>query len=392
MKLVQEGLADHKLSKSAVQVRAGGLDAALAFYRDNPTPNLIILESDAEPPTLLQQIDQLAEACEAGTNVLVIGAANDVGLYRELVRRGVGDYLIKPVAPHQVMDAVTNILFDPKAPPMGRLVCVIGSRGGAGSSTIAHNLAWHLGHDFEDEVVLIDMDITFGTVGLAFNVETPQGVHTALADPERLDAQLLERFLARYDDYVQLLVAPASLEAEEKIYTGALERLLELVRRRSAFVVVDVPHRWAPWTQQVLLEADEVVIVSTLDLASLRDTKNLIDRLKAKRGENASIRLVLNHVGAFKRTELAAKEFESATELKATVAIAHDPVLFGTAANNGQMAIEVSAKHKAVEAIKQLSVTVSGRQPVVKKQSFLAKLLQLKVEPILGKALKGKAS
>ncbi|MBM3491020.1 MAG: pilus assembly protein CpaF [Alphaproteobacteria bacterium] len=340
----------------------------------------------------MQQIDQLAEVCEAGTNVLVIGAANDVGLYRELVRRGVGDYLIKPIAPRQLLDAACNILVDPNAPPMARLICVIGSRGGCGASTIAHNLAWHLGHDFEDEVVLIDMDITFGTAGLAFNVETPQGVHTALADPDRLDAQLLERFLARYDDYVQLLVAPASLEAEEKIYTGALERLLDLVRRRAAFVVMDLPHRWAPWTQQVLLDADEVVLVSTLDLAGLRDTKNLIDRLKAKKGDTAGARLVLNHVGAFKKTELGAKEFETTTGLKAAVTIAHDPALFGTAANNGQMGVEVNAKHRAVEALKQLAITVSGRQPVAKKQSFLAKLLQFTLEPGFGRAPKGKAS
>lgn len=320
----------------------------------------------------------LAEVCDAGTSVLLLGEANDIALYRELIRRGISDYLVKPIAPRQIFDAVAAICIDPSAPPMGRLLAFVGSRGGAGSSTIAHNVTWQLAKTFQEEVVLIDLDVSFGTAGLAFNLESPQGVHTALSDPDRLDEVLLERFLIEYDDNIRLMMAPASLEAEDKIYMDALEKLLDLVRRRASYVVLDLPHRWSPWTQQALLDADESAIVTTLDLASLRDTKNIVDRLKQQRGENALLHIVLNHYGAFKKTELSPKDFETAIELKAAAVIPHDPSLFGTASNNGQLLGEVNARHKAVEAIAQLALAMSGRQPPKQKKGFFDTLLKAK--------------
>jgi len=373
-KLVAEGLSDRKLAKSQIKVDVGDVDEAVAYYGDNQTPNIIILDSKADGDALLANLEKLAEVCDSGTSVVVIGEANDIHLYRSLIKRGISDYFCKPFAPRQVYEAVAAICIDPNAPPLARTIAFIASRGGAGSSALSHNVAWHLGQEFHEEVVLMDLDITFGTAGLAFNVETPQGIHTALAEPDRLDDVLLERFLAEYDEYVKLLVSPAQLNAEEKMYMDALDRLLELVRRRSSFVVLDVPHRWAPWAQQLLMDADEVVVVGSLDLASLRDTKNLIERLKEKRGDSAPVHMVLNKVGAAKRTELSPKDFENATQLKPLAVVPYSPDLFGQASNNGQMIGEVNKRHRVTETIRQLAVQLSGRRPSVKKKSILSRL------------------
>lgn len=376
--VLQEGLSDRKLSRSTLETEFGGLNYAVEHYAENPTPNLIIIEADEAQPddTLLGQIDELAEVCDEGTNLLVIGHSNDISLYRELTNRGVGEYLLKPVPPRQIFEAVTGIFVDPDAPPQGRLLSFIGSRGGCGSSTIAHNVGWLLGNEYNEEVSIIDLDITFGTVGLAFNVEAPSGIQSIMGDPDRLDEQLLERFLVEYDENTRLLVSPSTLDADEKAYMESLDKLLELVRRRSSFVILDVPHRWAPWTQQVLLDADDTVVTGVMDLASLRDTKNLIDRLKAQRGENAPVHLVLNHVGAFRKTELSAKDFESALDLAPNVVLPHDPAIFGSASNNGQMLGELNGKHRAVDSLRGFALGLSGRQPTVprRKPGLLAKL------------------
>lgn len=385
-KLVAEGLSDRKLAKSQIKVEIGDVDEAVGYYGENPTPNIIILDSKADGDALLANLEKLAEVCDAGTSVVVIGEANDIHLYRSLIKRGISDYFCKPFAPRQVYEAVAAICIDPNAPPLARTIAFIASRGGAGSSALAHNVAWHLGQEFQEEVVLMDLDITFGTAGLAFNVETPQGIHTALAEPDRLDDVLLERFLAEYDEHVKLLVSPAQLNAEEKMYMDALDRLLELVRRRSSFVVLDVPHRWAPWAQQLLMDADEVVVVGTLDLASLRDTKNLVERLKEKRGDAAPVHMVLNKAGAAKRTELSPKDFENATQLKPTAVVPYNPDLFGQASNNGQMLGEVNKRHRVVEAIRQLAVQLSGRRPTVKKKSILSRLQLPKLSMAKAKA------
>lgn len=174
---------------------------------------------------------------------------------------------------------------------------------------------------------------------------------------------MLDRFLIEYDENVRLLASPSNLNTDERIMTDSLDRLLELVRRRSSFVVLDVPHRWAPWVQQVLLDADETVVVGVWDLSGLRDTKNLVDRLRGKRAETSPVHMVLNHHGAFKKTELSPKDFETAVESKHDIIIPHAPALFGTASNNGQMVGQVNSKHRAAEGMRDLAILVSVRQP-----------------------------
>jgi len=372
---VVEGLGDRRLSRSKIEARIGGIEAAIAHYQDNSTPQLVLMETNAEGADVLSELDRLAEVCDAGTNVLLVGSSNDITLYRELIRRGVAEYLVGPVAPKQILDAVTAIFEDPDSPPMGRSIAFMSSRGGGGSSSIAHNVAWHLGQEYGEEVSVIDLDVTFGTAALSFNVETQQTLEMALADTSRLDDQLLDRFLVEYDDNVHLLASPSNLDAEERLMKDSLDQLLALVRRRSSFVVLDVPHRWAPWVQQVLLDADATVLVGVLDLSGLRDTKNLVDRLRQQRGDTSPLHLVLNHHGAFKKTELSPKDFEAATGVKPDVIIPHAPVLFGTAANNGQMVGQVDAKHKSAEALRELAILVSGRQPQQKvKKGLLSQL------------------
>lgn len=130
---VIDGLGDRKLSRSNVDARMGGIDAAIAHYQDNATPQLILLESAATGQDMLGELDRLAEVCDAGTNVLLMGASNDINLYRELIRRGVAEYLVGQVAPRQILEAATTIFEDPDAPPMGRSIAFIGSRGGGGA-------------------------------------------------------------------------------------------------------------------------------------------------------------------------------------------------------------------------------------------------------------------
>jgi len=366
---IVEGLSDKKLSRSQLDVQAGGLSEAIVHYENNPTPQLLILQTNSEQAAVLDDLDRLAEVCDAGTNVILIGKANDIGLYRELIKRGVAEYLVPPIAPRDLYEVVAGIFIDPNAPPMGRMIAFMGSRGGCGSSTMAHNVAWHLSDQFTDEdVTIVDLDLNFGTAALAFNVETQQTVDQILADASRLDDVLLERYLVEIDDNLRLLAAPASLDVSDSVVGDAMTTMLDMLRRRSNYVILDLPHHWAPWTQQLLLDADETVITAALDLAALRDTKNMLDRLKQQRGDSGPVHMVLNHEGAFKKTELSPKDFENATDLQPDVRVPHDANLFGGANNNGQMVGQVNARHKASEALRDLAVNVSGKQAAMKKK------------------------
>ena len=357
------------MSRSNLTIHEGGIEAALAHYSENATPQLLILEIGDSGEVALGQLDTLAEVCDAGTNVILIGQTNDILLYREMMKRGVAEYLVNPVAPRDIYEAVASIFIDPNAPPQGRTYAFIGGRGGAGSSTIAYNTAWFMAEqNADEEITIVDLDITFGTAALAFNFETQQTVDQLLADPARLDDVLIDRFMIDITENLKLLASPASLDADERQLTESLDALLDLLRRRSNHVVLDIPHRWAPWVQQILLEADETVVVGTMDLAGLRDCKTLIDRLKRQRGEQSPVHLVLNHEGAYKKTELSAKDFENAIELEPTATLAHDPNLFGTATNNGQMVAQVNAKSAISDAYLQLCLRLTGKLATIQKK------------------------
>ncbi len=363
------------LAKSRVQVRPGGLPTAITHYAENPTAPVILVEETGSDEELLHSLGQLAEVCEPGTKVIVVGHLNDIGLYRTLIAQGVSDYLVAPVTGHQILESLRAIFADPAAPPRGKLFAFYGARGGVGVSTLAQNAAWSLAETIADDVIYIDLDLSFGTSSLSFNLDVKQSVAEVLAQPERVDTVLLERFLVRYGDRLQVMMSGADLRAAAGLDIGGVERVLEVARQMAAYVIVDVPHVWAPWSEFILRHADDLVVVALPDLANLRDTKNLVDAVISRRGESLPSRVVLNRVDAYKKTQLSAKDFQETIGFAPVLSVPFEPNLFGTAANNGQMLGEAAKTHKIVDSVRQLALQMAGRVPTVRKPAgFMARL------------------
>ena len=374
--LLQQVSQDRRLTKTHVSVQMGGLKAAAQHYQNAPTPNLIMVESLHQRDAMLMDLDELASVCDSGTKVIVVGHANDVLLYRELLNRGVSEYLVMPLTAPQLMESLSNLYNNPDSDPLGSVIAFVGAKGGVGASTICHNTAWAISQDAQSDVVIADMDLPFGTAGLDFNQDPVQGIADALLSPERLDEVLLDRLLSRCTDHLSLFAAPGTLDRSYDLSANACDTVIDVLRKTVPTIVVDVPHLWTEWSQQVLTQADRVVIVALPDLANMRNTKNLIEKLTAARPNDLPPMLVLNQVGMPKRPEISAKEFASAVSTEPTAVIEFDSQLFGTATNNGQMIEEVSDKAKPVEHIRQLARILMDRTEVVTEpKSFLAALL-----------------
>ena len=370
---------DRRLDRATTQVMPGGLAAAVAHYANQPTPALVIVESLDHGPVLLSQLAQLAEVCDTGTKVIVIGAHNDIALYRELMRQGVSEYLVPPLQTLQLVRAVTTLYADPSAPFVGRQIAFIGARGGVGSSTIAHNLAYMLSERMQTNAVIVDFDLPFGTAGLDFNQDPLQGVADALNQPDRLDPVLLERMMARCTDRLSLFAAPATLDDDYDISTEAFEEVASKIRTTAPYVVLDLPHSWSNWMRRMLLTADDVVITAAPDLACLRNAKNIIDLIRQARPNDSPPVLVLNQVGLPGRPEIPAKDFAEALGVPVSMSLGFDAKLFGQASNNGQMLEELGPRSKAVEQLSILTQLISRRDPPpAPKKSSLANLFKRK--------------
>jgi pilus assembly protein CpaE len=359
--VVNAAISDRRMAKAHVKLNMGGAPAAVEAYRSAPTPNVIVLEAPAARDARLGQLEELAQYCDAGTKVVALGKLNDIVLYRQLIARGVSEYLVAPFAVVDFVQAMSQLFSVPGAKPLGRVIAVVGAKGGVGASTVAHNLAWSLASVTNMATIIADFDLAFGTAGLDYNQDPPQGVAEAVFAPERVDAVLVDRLLSRCGDHLSLLAAPATLDRVLDFGEASFDSLIDAMRASTPWVVLDVPHLWSGWARRILVAADEVVVIANPDLANLRNAKNLIDNVKSVRLNDAPPRLVLNGVGMLKRPEIGAAEFAKAVETGPTAVIPHDAKLFGAAANNGQMIAEIEPNGKTAEAFADLASTLAGR-------------------------------
>jgi pilus assembly protein CpaE len=359
--VVEAAANDRRMARAHVKVHTGGIAAAAEFYQAAATPNLIIVESKLPRDRLDVELDRLANVCDAGTKVIVIGHVNDVDLYRGLTHRGVSEYLVAPVDLMGIIKAVADLYVDRSTQPLGRTIAFVGGKGGVGSSMVAHNVAWAIARNFENDVVVADFDLAFGTAALDFNQDPTQGMAEAVNAPDRLDDTFLDRLLARCSDHLSLLAAPATLDRTYDFQEAAFEQVLDVAQTGVPAVVLDLPHAWTGWLRKTLLAADEIVLTAEPDLANLRNAKNLVDLLRQARTNDAPVRLVINKSGLAKRPEIKIDDFAAALDLKPVAVIPFDPQLFGTAANNGQMIAETDAKSPIADMFDQIARITTGR-------------------------------
>ncbi len=359
--LVESTLSDRRMAKVALTTHNGGLEGAIETYRANPTPNLLMIETLLPPEHIPEALEQLAEYCDPGTRVIVLGHVNDVILYRQLIRAGVSEYIVLPTEADTLVSAIADLFASEDAEPIGRTIGFVSAKGGSGSSTIAHNSAWATAQSLQQQVLIVDMDIAFGTAGLNFNQDPPYGIADAVLAKEKLDAVMLDRLISKAASNINLLAAPGTLEQTYDFNEDDFEQVIELVQSTIPLIVLDIPHLWCGWVRHTLSTLDEIVIVAEPDLANLRNAKTMVDTIKSMRPNEPDPLLVLNRVGLPKRPEISATEFATAIECPLIGQIPFDAALFGTAANNGQMIAEVSAGNKINEAFLEISDRVTGR-------------------------------
>jgi pilus assembly protein CpaE len=366
------------MSKVALTTHNGGLEGAIETYRSNPTPNLILVETSLAPAEIPTALGRLAEVCDAATRLIVLGHANDVVLYRELIRSGVSEYIVLPTSAQSIVGAITELFAGEGAAPIGRTIGFVSAKGGAGGSTVAHNVAWAISQNLRQDVLILDMDLAFGTAGLNFNQDPPHGLADAIGASQKMDQVMLDRLMSKAANHINLLTAPVSLDQTYDHGERDFEQVVELSQRTTPVVILDIPHAWDAWIRHTLATIDEIVIVAEPDLANLRNAKNLADTIKALRPTEAEPLLVINKIGVPRRPEISAAEFATSIECRLLGQIPFDAAIFGTAANNGQMIAEVSANNRINDIYRAVGLHVTGRStPELSGKSASMKLPEL---------------
>lgn len=351
--------ADPRLSRTEVTIARGGLDGAAIHCMSHQRPDLLVIDTTLRGAAMLASLDRLLEAAGGETRIIVLGAVNDVSLLRDLAHRGVDEYMVWPVPPEDVAGSACAMFA---GTDKARVIAVVGARGGIGASTIAQNLAWSIADRQRAHTTLVDLDLPFGVAAFNCRVEPPRSIGDVLERPDALNDVALEGVCVRRSDRLTILPAPATPSRSADIEAETALAVVAAARRLSSFVVLDLPHLWAPWVKQAILGADEIVLVSSPDIASLRNTDNIAKLIKNERSADPVV--VLSMTGVPKRPEVPLKEFAEALGIAPACSLPFEPNIFGAAALTGQMLGEIAPRSKTAALLDQLAQSLTGREPI----------------------------
>ncbi|MGI3212464.1 AAA family ATPase [Roseovarius tibetensis] len=358
---IERASADRRLTRVKTEMTEGGITQACKTFETRRTPSLLVVEATTGGDTLLQELDALAEVCHPDTKVVVIGVENDIALYRTLMARGIAEYLVGTITPLVYVATVQELFAEGAATKLGSVYAFVAAKGGVGASTLAQNIAWTIAEEEASPTLLLDLDLRFGSTAVNLDLKPVTGLEKYVDDPEKLDSALLDRLIVQRGEYLSVLPGFEDPLSEAHPATGVIERMIEIARGSFPRVVLDLPHDWSDVSRDALISADEVVIVAAPDLPNLRNTRAIMERLRALRPNDAPPRVVLNTCRMPKRKEIPAEKFAKSVGVESCAIITFDAGTFGTAAAEGRALRETASRGKAQCAVQALAQTLTGR-------------------------------
>jgi pilus assembly protein CpaE len=272
---------------------------------------------------------------------------------------------VKPASSDLLADALGRAVRSEGGTPVpaksARLFAFVGARGGVGTTTLALATAWILAHEVKLRTALIDLDLHFGNLALNLDLEPGRGLREALERPERTDNLLLASAMVRDGDKLPILAAEEPLEDMLGFAPEAATPLLSALRHDYDCIVADVPRSLDAVARKVLAAADQVVVVTDLSLAAVRDSLRLVDLVRAFDAQGKPL-IVANQVGAAHRGEIGRPEFERGLAGPVDLAVPFDVKAAVAAARSGKAWPAAAGSSKATVELKRLAARLSGRE------------------------------
>ena len=341
-------------------MRRGGIRAAYVAMQKTTSPRILVVDVTGEEHALKALAD-LATVVEPDVCVLVIGEIDGMEFYREITRGlGAADYLPKPLARDLVLRHFGSFVLgrSPTATTAlgGRVIAVTGVRGGCGASSIAVNLAWHFGVTLRHHTVLVDPDLYRGNAAYLLNVHPGEGLRAALETPQRIDTLLAERAAQPAADRLHVLAGEGPVGSMPTYAPGAGELLIDALRKRYNFIVLDVPFGPVQLYRDLVDTAHQRILVMEPSLVSLRDVLRITAAPPSSATQGQAPLIVLNRLGL--PGGLSRRQVEDGLKRKVDLVLPDLPRHLRASANLGEPAIVNSAPYR--KAIIEMARSVAG--------------------------------
>ncbi|MBI3419691.1 MAG: P-loop NTPase [Proteobacteria bacterium] len=347
-------------------VQQGGLDVLASMLEEAAPPKILLLDLDREKDPLDAGRRALS-LCGPGCCILFAGSQNDVKLYRRLKQLGGADYLVKPLAEDLLRDALVQATKPASSETeirnnearAGKIMAVIGTRGGVGATTVAVSLAWICAHTLHQHVGMLDLDVHFGTTALAVDKEPGRGMRAALESPERLDGLLIASSMVQESEHLSILCAEEAFDPPLTFDGDAAMSLIKPVSGDFDSIFIDLPRMMLSAQKRLLANAHALVLVTDLTLAGLRDARRIRAYLKNIRPDLLPV-MVASRTGNSASATVEKPAFEKNLETKFDFELPEDIKTAKLSANMGKTFAAVAPQAEVSKHLTALARLLTG--------------------------------
>lgn len=360
-----------KRAWSTANIRKGGLNTALRLLGIAPLPRFLVIDIEGEDIDEARKV--LTEIARMGSQVIALGSVNDVEYFRTVMRAGVRDYLVKPVAADKLGEVLAALEQpDSEGRLKGRLVGIIGARGGVGSTTIAINTAWIMSERLNRRTALVDMDIYSGSIALALDMEPTRGLREAFDDPKRVDEVFLQNAMNKVGKGLHVLATEEAFDDQVRMSDEKMAVLAQTMHGNFDISILDLPRHFALREATLLSKCDHFVIVAELTLQSLRDANRLKSLLQL-RNTDATIHVVANRIAS--GTDITVKEFENGLETPLRCQFPIERKILAKSSIRGEPLAALNPKHRMVADLHKLCIELAGIPEIARKRGLLRRVM-----------------
>jgi len=315
------------------EIYEGGIAYAIEHLKKEKSPDIIVVDiSRSTMP--LSDLAALADVCEPRVEVIVLGEKNDVGLFRSLLQTGVRDYLVKPLMESLLIKSIQEIVqhealtFPSTVGSLkaGKIVAVMGSRGGIGVSSIVANLGVALSETHEKRTCILDMDMHTGTLPQYLDIESSEGFSQLFESPDRIDKVLLDRYMTFYNERLGILCSELSFLESPQIKLESVDALFNFITPQFHYTLIDLPRHFSqPIISHVLMQASQLILLCDYSITSLKDTCRILQMIKAFPNLNHGTIVLANQIDLHKKGNIDRETYETTIERPINLEIKFDP-------------------------------------------------------------------
>lgn len=327
-------------------------------------PDVAFIALDGDPDRALDLVAELTKGAPE-CSILVTSSSTDGNFILRAMRAGAKEFLTQPLKPEDVAAALQRVSRQkhgsrPGNPHGCQVFAITGSTGGVGSTSLAVNLGCALAADKDNQVALIDLDLALGDADVFLDTIPEYTLTDVAQNVSRLDLTLLKRSLTKHESGLYLLPRPVQLEDARLVTPDDMTRVIGLLKATFTHLIIDTSKSFNPLDMFALNQADEVLLVTQLDLPCLRNVVRLLMSLKESPTIDQKIKIVVNRAG-YDTGQISLKKAQETMGREIFWQVPNDYRVMVEVRNNGVPLIQQAPKAAITQSIAQLADALCGK-------------------------------